>query len=119
MSETPKTESVRVTIVFTYDLPADLSERALIYGTIDPGECVAIDLGNDPLAFMGESEYEVIGVQIAGGDDECTPTEHAERQMCAPGKHDPIFRGVLGGYFCARCGAFDYDGDNNWKFNDE
>jgi hypothetical protein len=43
----------------------------------------------------------------------------SERQMCPPGKHNPIFRGVLGGYFCARCGAFDYDGDNNWKFNDE
>lgn len=36
--------------------------------------------------------------------------------MCKKGQHKPIHRGILGGYFCGYCGAFDYDGLGDWQF---
>jgi hypothetical protein len=38
---------------------------------------------------------------------------------CEPGKHSPFHRGILGGYYCGECGAFDYDGTGEWMFSDE
>jgi hypothetical protein len=54
--------SVVVTVELTFTLPADLAVREELYGTTDIGECMAIDLENDPASFMLENEMTVISV---------------------------------------------------------
>lgn len=55
---------VRVTLAFEYELPAKSDDRERLYGTVDPGRCVAIDLENDPLAFMADTPYEVVSTEV-------------------------------------------------------
>jgi hypothetical protein len=42
-----------------------------------------------------------------------------DRNKCEPGKHSPFHRGILGGFHCGECGAFDYDGTGEWTFSDD
>jgi hypothetical protein len=42
-------------------------------------------------------------------------TAHVPRPFCADGQHNPIHRGVLGGYFCGYCNAIDSDGKGDWE----
>lgn len=55
---------VKVTMVFDYELPDDPEVRQELYGTADPGLCVAIDLENDPAAFMMDTDSEATGWEI-------------------------------------------------------
>lgn len=55
------TRRVEVRMRFVMELPVDRDERREMYGAADPGECVEIDLENDPAACLTEWSSEVTG----------------------------------------------------------
>lgn len=61
MDTSAEMATFRVLVAFEYQLPANLGLRREAYGAIDPRECLAIDLENDPASFMLDTPSTVIG----------------------------------------------------------
>jgi hypothetical protein len=53
-----------VTLTLNDELPDTAERREELYGTSGPGGCVRIDLDTDPLAFIAETEFEVVSVEF-------------------------------------------------------
>lgn len=53
-----------MTLTLNDELPDTAERREELYGTSGPGGCVRIDLDADPLAFIAETEFEVVSVEF-------------------------------------------------------
>lgn len=58
-----KEASVEITLKMTYTLPVDPAERTRLYETDDIAACVQVDMDNDPMMVISESETEVLAVK--------------------------------------------------------